>query len=83
MLKIKDNLDLKELEKFGFKKAVEKSLLNTEIKGYKCLLEEGAVFIDNKFKNIDLICDDYGDVNYDDFADVIFELIQAGLIEKV
>lgn len=83
MLKIKNNVDLKQLEKFGLKKAIEKSLLNTEIKGYKCLLEEGAVFIDNRSRNIDLLCNYFGDVNYEDFADVLFDLIQAGFVEKV
>ena len=77
MLKIKDNVDLKELEKFGFKEreyfyplycrnilacGVRKS--NRKIYRYMYTLD-GA------------------DYNTFDIFDVLFDLIQAGLVEKV
>lgn len=90
MLKIKDNVDLKELEKFGFEK---------DLKGNYTLN------IDDKETNerlfgIDTMCDfiflnvwKYSrelQVNFQDIQDyfsmnmdVIFDLIDAGLVEKV
>lgn len=81
MLKIKDNVDLKELEKFGFKYIVEK---------YK-----SYIYI-NKFIEIDIFLDLENECenkvlfmltsqynrNYANL-DILYDLIQAGLVEKV
>ena len=77
MLKIKDNVDLKELEKFGF-----------EIKDgcyqYRLDDEFTCMVLKNRW-----ICIDYCDfVNYENTnfvrnLDILFDLIQAGLVEKV
>lgn len=92
MLKIKDNVDLKELEKFGFKpkydentgqicayqKKCEKDagglLVNiTEttslIRIYRALKGENKIWRINKYN-------DYFDI------DTLYDLIQAGLVEK-
>lgn len=62
MLKIKDNIDLKELEKFGFE-------LKTD--DFKKLVTEGLTIwvIDREIWGTNL--------------DLLFDLIQAGLVEKV
>ena len=81
MLKIKDNVDLKELENFGFKYIVEK---------YK-----SYIYI-NKFIEIDIFLDLENECenkvlfmltsqynrNYANL-DILYDLIQAGLVEKV
>ena len=81
MLKIKDDVELKELEKFGFKYIVEK---------YK-----SYIYI-NKFIEIDIFLDLENECenkvlfmltsqynrNYANL-DILYDLIQAGLVEKV
>lgn len=81
MLKIKDNVDLKELEKYGFSKKVSE----------KCYV---YTFNDDKY-DISLII--FGDTRkiiiygamyggYEDGKTVepmLYDLIQAGLVEKV
>lgn len=80
MLKIKDSVDLNELEKFGFKKAKTTNGFTYyyPIAWNYGLYVELTVNID---KTISL------DVNYEDFytenIDILFDLIQAGLVEKV
>ena len=80
MLKIKDNVDLKELEKFGFKKC--KSTV-VDIYYYPITWNYG-LYVEitvNADRTISL------DVNYEDFStediDILFNLIQAGFVEKV
>lgn len=80
MLKIKDNVDLKELEKYGFK--------NVSYKNYvykpKVDIDLNEIWVDGDTKKIHIIdCD--SDVGYivDENLDKLFELIQAGLVEKV
>ena len=78
MLRIKDNIDLKELEKYGFK------------------FERGTTYIkeiDNityiyvsecDLKYIDCVIDPLSsDSSICDLIDTLFDLIQAGLVEKV
>ena len=69
MLKIKDNFDLKELEKFGFKYNAETKHKNET---YEVELKEGAivVFIWNR----EIFAQD---------LDGLWDLIQAGLVEKI
>jgi len=75
MLKIKDNVDLKELEKFGFKEDI--------IVDEKCYIKEfnlginyrETIIIWEKDKNIQ--------VNANNILDTLYDLIQANLVEKV
>ena len=74
MLKIKDDVDLKELEKFGFKLEEDSYEYNT------CKDKDGfsgfTIDIDDKLIN------NYSSVGRKNL-DVIYDLIQAGLVEKV
>jgi len=84
MLKIKDNVDLKELEKFGFVEL--KSSDGSKSLGWKwsTIIEDDGeeieveiyVYPDNNRKRR-LLSIDY------DVEDKLFDLIQAGLVEKV
>ena len=78
MLKIKDNVDLKELEKYGFKKD-----------GYNYYYDfipytenEGQFIVfDVKVRKLYL---DYIDLDYfDEATDILYDLIKADLVEKV
>ena len=78
MLKIKDNVDLKELEKFGFLKWEN----GCGTIGYSIYFVRGSITIiekDKEFDNERVIKD--SDVIHD--VDIIYDLIQAGLVEKV
>lgn len=84
MLKIKDSVDLKELEKFGFKYIEDKSYKGDfsyceKLIGANIILgvsEPSRVI----YSNITITETTY---IFSDGFDVIFDLIQAGLIEKV
>ena len=68
MLKIKDGIDLKELEKFGFQKASSK--------GVGLFIGHGwGVWDDTNRKITEWHCDPN--------LDIIFDLINTGLVEKV
>ena len=81
MLKIKDNVDLKELEKFGFEKYLDDE-------GY---VLDFATYVDGKeysyievTKGKKISCLDYVELeHYQQAVEVLFDLIQAGLVEKV
>lgn len=93
MLKIRDNVDLKELEKFGFKpkydedtgniiayKKVVTKTFSTGILIKKTEYKKTKIRIyKNVFKKIWVI-DNYGDF-YD--LDTLYDLIKAGLVEKI
>lgn len=95
MLKIKDNVDLKELEKFGFKKLNDSDMqpygfeLNVEDSAYSnwsdngfAMLEvDGFDFNGKKDRILHLYTTTNDEVWWD--IDVIFDLISAGLVEKV
>lgn len=77
MLKIRDDVDLKELEKFGFKEGLDDGCHEALIKDlgyndYIAIYEDGIIFVDVE----DLM------VSEEDFTP-IKDLIQAGLVEKV
>ena len=97
-LKIKDDVDLKELEKFGFKfSAAEKTYIHTDVDNYE--YNNGDDF------SVLVYCDDYyvkpegkepyifihkgvlmqDGIGYDlyEIPTIVFDLIQAGLVEKV
>ena len=67
MLKIKDSVDLKELEKFGFE-----TRTSSEVNG---IVGHGWL-VENTTRKI-FRWETYGDLV------VLFDLIQAGLVEKV
>ncbi len=70
MLKIKDEVDLKELEKFGFKKDEENQYM----------IEDINIFIGTEENKKELVLD-FGFNNENIY--VLYDLIQAGLVEKV
>ena len=75
MLKIKDNVDLKELEKFGFMCGMS---------GWEWINREYSrthIYID-EFRNI-FVADIGRTTHWACIPNVIFDLIQAGLVEKV
>ena len=75
MLKIKDNVDLKELEKFGFELKTDKYTGEYYyLEGY--LNDEIIIYTENRV--LILITIDCEKIN-----NAIFDLIQAGLVEKV
>lgn len=86
MLKIRDNVDLKELEKFGFKKGkiycfyyYSKELYEDWVKIAIC-----KPLQDFKDKQIFLDCiEDETYIYLDEYSEILFDLIQAGLVEKV
>lgn len=83
MLKIKDNVDLKELKKFGFitsKKIKDKYNFNTKLVKavFKSENDFNTMTISNK-RTIDLT-DLYEDIKW---LDTLYDLIKADLIEKI
>ena len=77
MLKIKDDVDLKELEKFGFEKN-----LREMVKRWEGGTEEIIIDLNDKYIRIIKILN-YAWCCIEEVLDVLFDLIQAGLIEKV
>lgn len=78
MLKIKDNIDLKELEKFGFTKGTYYYSKKIEYEYYQVIIQ---IILDTKHIYIK---NDYFDGDYACFVpNDIYDLIQAGLVEKV
>ena len=75
MLKIKDNIDLKELEKFGFKKRY--------YNGSKSLVLESEVNEARDYQDIvfELPSRELGFCNWG--YDILYDLIKADLVEKV
>ena len=80
MFKIKDDVDLKELEKFGYYKGLDDSCHEAYIKqleylDYIAIYNNRTIFID--------VEDFYGN-SFEKFEqEVLYDLIQAGLVEKV
>lgn len=77
MLKIKDNIDLKELEKFGFRYYSEQTSCY-----YGCCIysnEKFIIFINNA-RRITLSPNSTRTILE---LDIIYDLIQANLVEKV
>jgi hypothetical protein len=79
MLKIKDNVDLKELEKFEFENVYEGYIYTPKVD-----IDINEIWIDGNTRKI-YIVDYASDVEYivDENLDKLFDLIQAGLVEKV
>ena len=76
MLKIKDSVDLKELENFGFEEYEEVYYFRNANKLRIAIdrIDRLLIVYINTFKPITCILD---------LQDKVFDLIQAGLIEKV
>lgn len=79
MLKLKDDIDLKELEKFGFKK---RGIQHLECYYKKIPPYNWSIFIGIYDRVISVECDDK-EYSFATKIDVIFDLIQAGLVEKI
>lgn len=77
MLRIKDNVDLKELEKFGFKE-FKQVYFYTIASNYGNVVEL-KVWKEDRTITLDI---DYEEFFTEDI-DVFYDLIQAGLVEKV
>lgn len=84
MPKIKDSVDLKELEKFGFHKGHNSHLANPlfisrgeKPDNIRISSQTRTITID---RNLWICSSDYYNFNGED---VLFDLIQAGLVEKV
>ena len=93
MLKIKNNVDLKELERFGFKAKYDEDTGKVRAYQKKCEKDVEGLLISItettsliriyrafKGKNIEWRINKYND--YFDI-DTLYDLIQAGLVEKV
>ena len=78
MLKIKDNVDLKELEKFGFIKDIHHDLFIR----YEYKPDNGVCLYVDEYKNISVFPTYYDYLNTK-IMDKLFDLIKADLVEKV
>ena len=86
MLKIRENIELKELEKYGFvndeiygrkvkvKKMMTKEKWNAEIVEIDLITRQLQIFVDDEY---------YENYTNSDTLDFIYDLIKADLIEKV
>lgn len=109
MLKIKDNVDLKELEKFGFKRVEFRKMFSDYVRSYqyevkkfidicdyhKCMQTDTIIIHDKDSvdyeRNIQIIIEDHSIVDFgckivgmqEKTMSKLFDLIQAGLVEKV
>lgn len=73
MLKIKDNVDLKELEKYGFE--YEKGIIIKE-QGAYCKYATSIDIVDRTIRPY------YAGFSYYDY-EIIYDLIKADLVEKI
>lgn len=71
MLKIKDDVELEDLEKFGF------TVVDDD---YIWLEEEENIYID-RYKRTIYICSDFEDEIYN--LEPLYDLIKADMVEKV
>ena len=109
MLKIKDNVDLKELEKFGFKRVEFRKVFSDYVRSYQyevktfndicdyhLFMQTDTIIVHDKDsvdyeRNIQIVIQDHSkvDLGYkivgikEETMSKLFDLIQAGLIEKV
>ena len=85
MLKIKDDVDLKELEKFGFKPKYNEDTGKLHRYIYKNSM---VIYIGDKYIKPFRQINDYNEIDLEYFKadfieEVLYNLIQAGLVEKV
>ena len=79
MLKIKDNVDLKALEKYEFE-YYRMIYVKEIVRGEQELLEKKTIYISEQDRKIAI---KNGLFNIDIELDTIYDLIKAGLVEKV
>ena len=84
MLKIKDSVDLKELEKFGFCNIGEIAPIETLYVNGNHTFNMCILIGEDKIVNIRAICQ-FEDNYFDDIeiSELLFDLIKADLVEKV
>lgn len=82
MLKIKDNVNLKELENYGFEKRKSKTNIIYYNLGKDELGANNRIVVIKKDRDmeVDISTDLKG---YSEELEVLYDLIQAGLVEKV
>lgn len=83
MIKIKDEVDLKELEKFGFEESYNKESL---IKSHKQEFSQDdyiTIRKEDKIIRIGHYQDEYGATNIIRIDELLYDLFNAGLVEKV
>ena len=82
MLKIKDNVDLKELEKYGFKR-MKNHFYKCKRSSYSKSLKNGYIEIDSNTRWISQ--DGTGFFRKDEiiYQDTLYDLIKADLVEKI
>lgn len=85
MLKIKDNVDLKELEKFGFEKiSLDWYVFNIRDCSEEEISISVSLFARPRCIEIGYRTKGFGGISsYTYDLDVIYDLIQVGLVEKV
>ena len=82
MLKIKDNVDLKELEKYGFK-MMKNHYYKCKRNNYSINLENGYIEIDSSTGWISQDGTDFFRNDEIEYQDILYDLIKDGLVEKV
>lgn len=85
MLKIKDGVDLKELEKFGLEETIEDWILYNDLGNDRYYPDVIYYELEICIRNSkDYECQErvlYTNCDY--IPDIVYDLIQAGLVEKV
>lgn len=82
MLKVKDNVDLKELKKFGFKYGTrDKFLYKTKSNGCEAKIYIDLLPCNNNNNKINIECQSLSVP--EKIINTLYDLIQAGLVEKV
>lgn len=82
MLKIKDSVDLKELEKFGFKYgARDKFLYKTKRNGFESRIYIDLLPCNNNNNELKVECPSH--TISEKIVDKLYDLIKADLVEKV
>ena len=81
MLKIKDNVDLKELEKYGFEynKLLDEYVIDIATDRRGACVELAII---RRYLKLDFCGDDTGNSGEDYLDDVIYDLIKDGLVIK-
>lgn len=82
MLKIKNNVDLKELENFGFKKHT-KAYYRCKRNDYIKNLKNGYIEISNDTRWISQDGIEFLRVDEIEYQNTLYDLIKADLVEKV
>lgn len=82
MLKIKDNVDLKELENFGFKKHT-KAYYRCKRNDYIKNLKNGYIEISNNTRWISQDGIEFLRIDEIEYQNTLYDLIKADLVEKV